>query len=79
MPKSGDVTSDLAVYDAGTEEDTEPGTGAFQKPIQEMTEPGKVMNIGPAEDENIELASTRHPSFTIPTNNAVIKVTIAAQ
>jgi len=31
-PISGDVTSSLRLYDAGTEEDTAPGTGPDQKP-----------------------------------------------
>ncbi|MEO7473942.1 MAG: DUF3179 domain-containing (seleno)protein, partial [Gemmatimonadales bacterium] len=34
-PISGDVTAQLALYDAGTEEDTAPGTGDFQKPLQD--------------------------------------------
>lgn len=73
-PVTGDVTGRVAVYDAGTEQDTAPGTGPDQKPVQDAM----ATNVGPDEDEDIESARTRHPTFTIPANNAVIKVTITA-
>lgn len=71
-PVSGDVTSQLVLYDAGTEQDTPPGTGPFQKPVQEPT----AMNVGPAETVPIQPAATRHPTFTIPPTTSVIRVTI---
>ena len=71
-PVSGDLTSRLRVYDAGTEQDTAPGTGPDQKPVQEPM----ARNVGPEEDEDIALASVRHPSFSIPANGEVIRVTI---
>ena len=74
-PLSGDLTSRLAVYDAGTEADTAPGTGEFQKPVQDAD----AEDVGPDENEVIQLASQRHPGFTIPATSAVITVTIAAQ
>ncbi|MFT6001211.1 MAG: hypothetical protein ACI81P_003680 [Neolewinella sp.] len=70
-PLSGDLTSRVNVYDAGTEQDTAPGAGPDQKPVQEAM----VTNVGPDEDENIARASDRH-NFTIPATSAVIKVTI---
>lgn len=73
-PVTGDVTGRIAVYDAGTEQDTAPGTGPDQKPVQD----GMATNVGPDEDVDIENARTRHPSFTIPANSAVIQVTISA-
>ncbi len=73
-PISGDQTSRLAVYDAGTEQDTAPGTGPDQKPVQDPM----ATNVGPDEDVAVALASSRH-AFTIPANNAVIKVTITPQ
>ena len=71
-PISGDVTSSLALYDAGTEADTAPGTGPDQKPVQDPN----ATNVGPAESLPIQLAADRHPSFTIPATNQVIQVTI---
>ncbi len=74
-PLSGDLTGRLEVYDAGTEQDTAPGTGPDQKPVQDPT----ATNVGPDEDVNIQTARQRHPSFTVPANNAVIRVTLTPQ
>jgi hypothetical protein len=71
-PVSGDVTGEIGVYDAGTEADTAPGTGPDQKPVQDP----EAMDVGPAEDEPIRLAAERHPDFTIPADEDVIRVTI---
>jgi hypothetical protein len=61
------------LYDAGTEEDTAPGTGPNQATSQ--TTP----NTGPADDNTaIRLAST-NTTFTIPATTAVIKITITPQ
>ena len=68
-PISGDVTSSLVLYDAGTEEDTAPGTGDFQKTAQDEG----TVNVGPADDDTtIRVAG----GFTIPATNDVIRVTI---
>jgi hypothetical protein len=69
-PVTGDVTSALELYDAGTEADTPPGTGPDQKPVQATN------NQGPTESVVITEARVRHTTFNIPANNAVIKVTI---
>ncbi|MBA3893340.1 MAG: spondin domain-containing protein [Gemmatimonadales bacterium] len=70
-PISGDVTDRLALYDAGTEEDTAPGTGADQKPVQDPA----ATNVGaPDDDTAIRLASTSE--FAIPATAAVIRVTV---
>ncbi len=74
-PLSGEVTGRVDVYDAGTEQDTAPGTGPDQKPVQDPM----ATNVGPDEDVNIQLARQRHPSFTVPANNAVIRVTLTPQ
>ncbi|MEO7394243.1 MAG: spondin domain-containing protein [Chitinophagaceae bacterium] len=71
-PITGDVTSAIDLYDAGTEADTAPGTGPDQKPVQ-LTD-----NQGPSESVVITEARVRHPGFTIPANNRVIRVTITA-
>jgi len=72
-PITGDQTGRVAIYDAGSELDTAPGTGPDQKPVQEAM----ATNVGPDEDVDIQNARTRHPMFTIPANNAVIRVTVA--
>ncbi|MGH7526242.1 MAG: spondin domain-containing protein [Gemmatimonadales bacterium] len=70
-PISGDVTDRLALYDAGTEEDTAPGTGPDQKPTQDPA----ATNVGaPDDDTTIRLASTS--GFTIPATASIIRVTI---
>ena len=69
-PISGDVTSSIVLYDAGTEEDTAPGTGPDQKPLHPTT-----VNIGPADD-NTAIRPASEDGFSIPANDAVIRVTI---
>jgi len=71
-PINGDITSFMRIYDAGTEEDTAPGTGDFQKPVQSATD----VDLGPKEDEDIQFAQDRHPSFVIPAPIQIMKVTI---
>jgi len=71
-PIAGDVTDAIAVYDAGTEVDTAPGTGPDQKPAQDP----EAMDVGPKEDEPIQLAAERHPDFDVPDASEVIEVTI---
>jgi len=72
-PVSGDVTKYLALYDAGTEEDTAPGTGPFQVLAQE---PGTT-DVGPDDAVSvIRSAKMRHPDFDIPPTASVIKVTV---
>ena len=72
-PISGDVTSKLVLYDAGTEEDTPPGTGPYQKPVQDPM----ATDVGPDDSVNQILpARERHPNYNIPPTTSVIKVTI---
>lgn len=75
-PISGDVTAYVVLYDAGTEEDTAPGTGSNQKPVQDPM----ATNVGPDDSVNqVEEAGERHPDFTIPSAASVIKVTVTPQ
>lgn len=75
-PVSGDVTSELVLYDAGTEGDTPPGTGEFQKPVQEP----RATNFGPDDSvKDILPAMEKHPDFNIPPASEVIKVTVSPQ
>jgi hypothetical protein len=70
----GDVTSSLVLYDAGTEADTAPGTGPDQKPVQDPA----ATDVGPDDSVNqVQVATTRHSTFTIPATASVIKVTIS--
>lgn len=72
-PVTGNVTSQLVLFDAGSEADTAPGTGDFQKPVQTPT----ATNFGPADPNTlIRLASTS--GFTIPATSAVVRVTITS-
>ncbi len=73
-PISGNVTAQLVLYDAGTEEDTAPGTGPNQKPVQSPT----ATNFGPPDpNRSVRLAS--FPGVSIPAASAVIRVTITPQ
>ncbi len=74
-PLSGDITALLRLWDSGSELDTAPGTGPDQKPAQAPD----ASNVGPNESVPVQLAATRHPSFTIPANSAVFRLTISAQ
>lgn len=66
MPISGDVTSQLMLWNAGTEVDEEPGVGANQGPRQ------KAANTGPAENGKVGPAK----GYAVPPVQQVIKVTI---
>ena len=70
-PTSGDVTAHLVLYDAGTEEDTAPGTGPDQKPVQKP----QATNVGPPDDDT-SIRPASETGFTIPPTASVIRVTI---
>lgn len=70
---TGDVTDQIFLYDAGTEEDTAPGTGPNQKPAQD----GSATDQGPDENENVTLISNAETNdFNYPDKSEVIQVTI---
>jgi hypothetical protein len=71
-PISGNVTSRLRLYDAGTEVDEEPGAGTFQKPNQGPND----VNVGPSENEPVQLQSQTGDRFAVPPASSVIRVTI---
>ncbi len=77
-PVSGNLTSSVRVYDAGTEEDTAPGTGPTMEPgpVQKPVQDPMATDVGTDEDEDIQSAAQRHPGFTIPATESVITVTI---
>lgn len=69
-PVAGDVTDQLLLWDAGTEEDTAPGTG----PYQVLAQPGP--DSGPDEDEDVTLAAETGDGFDLPAVADVIRVTV---
>ncbi|MBI4470263.1 MAG: spondin domain-containing protein [Acidobacteria bacterium] len=69
-PLQGDLTRDLVLWDAGTEQNQEPGAGPDQAPRQ------RTPNSGPAENEPI------HPvadGFMYPRTTEALRVTIVAR
>ena len=69
-PLSGDITSRFVLYDAGTEKDEEPGTGANQAPRQ------KAPNTG--EDEHGTVHKAKSSSFFSRTVE-LLRVTITPE
>jgi hypothetical protein len=67
QPISGDVTSRIVLWDAGTEVNQEPGIGHDQAPRQ------KAPNTGQSESKNIAPVKD---GFTYPKTGEVLRVTI---
>jgi len=66
---TGDVTSQINLYDVGTEQDEEPGTGSNQAPRQSSPD------TGPEDDnENVRMVD----DSSLPNADEVIKVTISS-
>lgn len=70
--RSGDVTDQMVLYDAGTEADEAPGQGEFQ-PLA----PSGV-NEGPEENVAVQTVVDRQFSFGVPTPAEYVRVTIVA-
>jgi hypothetical protein len=66
-PVSGDMTLQLALWDAGTEANEEPGLGPNQGPRQKMPDAGTVEHQGIAHV---------HDKFSYPRTNQVLRLTI---
>jgi len=66
-PISGEITSQVLFWDAGTEVNEEPGVGKYQAPRQPAP------NTGPDEHGVVRLV---HDPFTYPATAEVIRVTI---
>ena len=73
-PRTGDVTGELVLYDAGTEVNQEPGTGSDQAPRQAGPDAGTDENgvLGRIADGTPDRAG-----FTYPNTADVIRVTLA--
>ncbi len=67
-PVSGDVSDQLSLWESGTEQDEEPGTGPNQAPRQAGP------NTGPAEGLTVGSLAGRGKSVTL--NGSVINVTV---
>lgn len=61
----------LAIWDAGTEVNQEPGKGADQAPRQAQA------NTGSAETQNVRLLSTVQDGFTYPTVNQLVRISLS--
>lgn len=73
QPFSGEVAaSDIAIWDAGTEVDEEPGTGIYQ--VQRQSE----LNSGPA-DSDTRVSSLTGRGQSVSLNGPVLRVTITPQ
>lgn len=68
---TGDVTASIDLWDAGTEVNEEPGTGANQAPRQ--TGP----NTGTDENGVVQLVSATGDGFTYPADGEIIQIEIA--
>ncbi len=67
----GDATSEVLLFDAGTEVDQEPGVGGDQAPRQPMPD------TGPAEDGVIARIDGSDDGFTYPSMGDVLRLSIA--
>ena len=69
-PLTGDITSSLVLWDAGTEVNQAPGIGDEQAPRQKMANTGKAENgkVGEVKD-----------AFTYPNTKDVMRVTITVE
>ncbi len=70
LPLTGEITSIMRVWDAGTEVDEFPGIGVNQAPRQSG------VNVGPNEGAMLERESSE--SFEFPEIHDIIKVTLVA-
>lgn len=74
MPVMGDVTSQVFLYDVGTEADEYPGAGLFQV----IRQPG--LNTGAADsNSNVRLITPSSQMMNVPATANTIRVTITAQ
>ncbi len=75
-PVSGDVTSQIKVYDAGTEIDQEPGVGDAVGPKQPAPDYGAPDPIAMVRELGTNVPLTGGGSFKLPAVSDMIKVTL---
>lgn len=72
-PITGDITSQIMLWDAGTEVDEEPGVGTNQAPRQSGP------NTGPDENGPVRLISDVNDGYVYPPVTSLIRVMISFQ
>lgn len=72
-PLSGDITSQISLWDAGTEVNEQPGVGPNTVTNQ------LAANTGENEAEGVSLLADVNDGFSYPTVNSVLKITVAAR
>ena len=70
-PLTGDLTSQIMLWDAGTEVNQEPGVGGDQAPRQAAA------NTGTAEAVAVQLVADRMDGFTYPAVSSVLTATLS--
>jgi hypothetical protein len=70
-PVTGDVTSEIMLWDAGTEVNQEPGVGVDQAPRQSGA------NTGATENGMVKLVADVMDGYTYPASSEVIQVSLA--
>ena len=78
QPRSGDVTAEVALWDAGTEVDQEPSVGPDTGPMQSGPDQGAADPVAAVRelDGTIELGGG--DSFALPSVDDMIRVTVTA-
>lgn len=71
VPRTGDVTALIDLWDAGTEINEAPGTGANQAPRQSGA------NVGPAENGTVRLIADVDDGYTYPEDEEIIRVSLS--
>jgi Spondin_N. len=79
MSSPADVTGSVSLYDAGTEVDQEPGTGADQAPRQENVGDGMDENGTVARIEENDNGVLEDDGFTYPAVAEGIEMTVSSQ
>ena len=74
-PISCEVTDEITLWDAGTEENQPPGTGEDTKPNQPLT----AIDVGPDENSTVMPIREVGDGFEYPEVSDVIEVTVEAQ
>lgn len=75
-PRSGDVTSEIYLWDAGTEIDQEPAVGDATGPRQPSPDYGAPDPVGTVRQLGASVALTAGGSFSLPPVSSMIKATL---
>jgi hypothetical protein len=75
-PISGDVTAQIALWNAGTEVDQEPGVGSFTGPHQAAPDQGDPDPIATVRELGVEIPLTAGGTFTRPAIDQMVHATL---